>query len=73
MSKKHKTPAEKPAKQPKVNPELQGFDITINSFGEIIGTHSIEQINQFLNRHVKDKKLKDRDDQPEDAREDQPE
>jgi len=48
-------------KNPKVNPELEGFDISVNTFGEITSTLTIDKINQFLNRHVKDKKLKDRD------------
>lgn len=46
--------------KPKVNQELNGFNIQINEFGEIERTHSIEEINQFLNRKVVDKKLKDR-------------
>ena len=46
--------------KPKVHQELNGFNIQINEFGEIERTHSIEEINQFLNRKVVDKKLKDR-------------
>lgn len=46
---------------PKVNPELNGFDIKIDSFGEISTTYNIDKINKFLNRHVDDKKLRDRD------------
>lgn len=48
--------------QPKVNPELKGFDIKIDSFGEIKTNFDIDKINKFLNRHVDDKKLRDRDD-----------
>ena len=51
-------------KNPKVNPELDGFDIKIDRFGEIKSTLSIDDINNFLNKHVEDKKLKDRDDLP---------
>lgn len=47
---------------PKVNPELEGLDITIDSFGEIKTSYNIDAINKFLNRHVDDKKLRDRDD-----------
>ncbi len=47
---------------PKVNPELDGFDIKIDSFGEISTNYDIDKINKFLNRHVDDKKLRDRDD-----------
>ena len=52
---------------PKVNPELDGFDIKIDTFGEIKTNYDIDKINKFLNRHVDDKKLRDRDDLPEDA------
>lgn len=48
--------------KPKVNDELDGFDIRIDSFGEIKSTLDIDKINKFLNRHVDDKKLRDRDD-----------
>ncbi|MGB3852159.1 MAG: hypothetical protein WA958_19500 [Tunicatimonas sp.] len=47
---------------PKVNPELEGFDIKIDTFGEIRTNYDVDKINQFLNRHVDDKKLRDRDD-----------
>ena len=48
--------------KPKVNEELDGFDINIDSFGEIKSTLPIDKINQFLNKNVEDKKLKDRED-----------
>ncbi|MES2733157.1 MAG: hypothetical protein V4714_15525 [Bacteroidota bacterium] len=51
--------------KPKVNPELEGFDIQINSFGEITTSFDIDRINDFLNKNVDDKKLRDRDDIPE--------
>ena len=47
---------------PKVNDELQGFDIKIDTFGEIKSTMSIDEINKFLNKNVDDKKLRDRED-----------
>ena len=47
---------------PKVHKELDGFDIRINSFGEITSTFDMDKINEFLNRNVDDKKLRDRDD-----------
>lgn len=52
---------------PKVNPELDGFDIKIDTFGEITTNYDVDKINQFLNRHVDDKKLRDRDDIQPDA------
>ncbi len=42
-----------------VHPELKGFDISINSLGEIVSNFDIDTINAFLNKNVADKKLKD--------------
>lgn len=47
---------------PKVNAELDGFKMNINTFGEISSSFSIDKINEFLNKNVDDKKLRDRDD-----------
>jgi hypothetical protein len=47
---------------PRVNPDLEGFKMNINSFGEISSSFSIDKINEFLNKNVDDKKLRDRDD-----------
>lgn len=57
--KKDKNPSED---KPKVNKELEGFDINIDSFGEIQSSLPIDKINEFLNKNVDDKKLRDRDD-----------
>ena len=46
-----------PNKKTSVNPELEGFDIRINPFGEIQSNYDIEAINEFLNKNLKDKKL----------------
>jgi hypothetical protein len=48
--------------KPRVHKDLQGFDIQINSFGEITTSFDIDKINQFLNRVVDDKKLRHRND-----------
>ena len=56
MSKKEKKT------KPSVNPELEGFEVNINSFGEIKSSLKIDELNEFLNKNVEDKKLKDRDD-----------
>jgi len=40
--------------------DLEGFDIKINEFGEIISSTQVDELNEFLNEHVDDKKLKDR-------------
>jgi hypothetical protein len=55
---------------PKVNPELEGFDIRINSFGEISSTYEIDKINEFLNKHVDDKKLRERNEEDDRDKED---
>ncbi len=46
----------------KVHNDLDGFDISINTFGEIKSNLGVDEINKFLNREVDDKKLRDRDD-----------
>lgn len=61
---KSNTPGKKTHELPKVHKELEGFDIKINSFGEITSTFDMDKINEFLNRNVEDKKLRDREDIP---------
>lgn len=56
--------------KPKVNPELDGFNIEIDSFGEIKSTFEIDKINQFLNKNLEDKKLKGREDLDTDSNHD---
>ncbi|MBC6367657.1 hypothetical protein [Algoriphagus sp. AK58] len=56
------TKKKKKEEEPKVHEELKGFKMEINSFGEISSSFSIDKINEFLNKNVEDKKLKDRDD-----------
>lgn len=46
--------------KPKVNKDLSGFDIQINPFGEINTNYDLDKINEFLNKNVDDKKLRDR-------------
>ena len=46
----------------KVHKDLEGFDLSVDSFGEIKSSLSIDELNKFLNEKVTDKKLKDRDD-----------
>ena len=62
MSEQKKSSENDQKEKPKVNKELEGFDIQIDSFGEIKSSLNIETINEFLNRNVDDKKLRDRDD-----------
>jgi len=48
--------------KPQLNKELEGFELSINEFGEIKSTMPIDKINEFLNKHVDDKKFRERDD-----------
>ena len=49
-------------KKPRVHKDLQGFEVSINQFGELNSNMNIEKINEFLNKNVDDKKLAERDD-----------
>jgi len=55
---KKKTNKSKKDEKPRVNKELEGFDIEIDAFGEIKTNFDINKINEFLNREVDDKKLR---------------
>ena len=51
-------PKKKPVTgKPEVNEELEGFDIRINEFGEIVSNLQIDRLNEFLDENVEDKKL----------------
>ncbi len=58
-----KQPAKK--KKPRVHKDLEGFEISINPFGELSSSMGIDKINDFLNKNVDDKKLLDRDEPAE--------
>lgn len=65
MAKKKKTD-----KKPKVHEELDGFEMKINTFGEITSNFEVDKINEFLNENVPDKKFTDKDEPlPEDEEE----
>jgi hypothetical protein len=59
--------ASKPRKEskPRVHKELEGFEISVDQFGEIKSNMNIEKINEFLNEKVEDKKLQERSDYEE--------
>lgn len=63
MAKKEDKEDQKP--KPKVHKDLQGFDVSIDQFGEIRSNMRIEKINEFLDKNVDDKKLAERDDYEE--------
>ncbi len=52
----------KERKTPSVHADLKGFDIHVDRFGELKSTLSVDQINEFLNKNVTDKKLEERED-----------
>jgi hypothetical protein len=56
---KKKEPKSK--KKARVHKDLEGFEIQVNQQGEITSNYNIDQINEFLNRNVEDKKLVKRD------------
>ena len=58
MAKKKEIPKQE---MPKVHKDLEGFEISINTFGEINRTIDIGKINEFLNKNMDDKKLRNRD------------
>ena len=43
--------------QPNMHKELKDFDIKVNPFGELKSSLSIDKINEFLNKHVTDKRV----------------
>lgn len=47
---------------PKVNSELEGFNVGINQFGEITTSYDIDKLNLFLDKNVEDKKFREVDD-----------
>jgi len=51
-------------KTPKVHPELEGFELNIDSFGQIVSSIDRNKINQFLDKHLpEDKKLQNNTDE----------
>ncbi|MBS1486233.1 MAG: hypothetical protein JST43_01495 [Bacteroidetes bacterium] len=48
--------------KPRVHEELRGFEVSIDTFGELKSNLPIEKLNQFLNENVDDKKLAERND-----------
>jgi len=48
----------KGASLPDVHPDLKGFDVELNRFGEVDMTISVDELNNFLDREVDDPKLK---------------
>ena len=49
----------------RVHQELKGFEVSIDTFGELKSNLPIEKLNKFLNENVDDKKLAEREDYDE--------
>jgi len=60
MAKKNKPNSEHP--KPSVHEDLKHMDIRVNEMGEIIKDYDIDDINTFLDKNVKDKKLNNEED-----------
>ena len=52
-------------RKPRVHSQLEGFEVSIDQFGELTSSMPIEKLNKFLNENVDDKKLSDRPDHEE--------
>jgi hypothetical protein len=65
MAKKGKPGKKEEQKKPRVHKALEGFEVSIDQFGELKSNMSIEAINAFLDKNVEDKKLAERDDYEE--------
>lgn len=57
MPRKKKKPVTTRSNRPAFHERLKGFDIRVNTFGEMESTFEIDKLNDFLNREVADKKL----------------
>lgn len=55
MAKKNKPKSDTPKKP--VHKDIKNMDIRVNEMGEIIKEYNIDDINAFLDKNVKDKKL----------------
>ncbi len=44
----------KPAEKPKVHPDLKGFSIEVDEFGEIKMNRTAEEMSRFLKEHLPD-------------------
>lgn len=60
--KKSPTKGKKVQPKPRVHKDLDGLEVSIDTFGEIRSNMNIEKINEFLNKNVDDKKLGERGD-----------
>ncbi len=50
-------PSKKNSKKDRIPKEFEGLEMKINELGEIQSSFHLDQINQFLNAHLNDRKL----------------
>ena len=62
---KKESPSGKRQSKPRVHKDLDGFEVSIDQFGELHSNMKIEKLNEFLDKNVDDKKLAERDDYEE--------
>jgi len=65
MTRRKSTKQETPQEKQAFHGELEGFDIKVNSFGEMESTIDMDKLNAFLNQRLRDKKLPSSDKAPE--------
>jgi len=63
-----KEPQSPKKRKPRVHTQLEGFEVSINQFGELQSNMAIEKLNKFLDENVDDKKLTDRSDYEEEQK-----
>jgi len=51
--------------KPDVHEDLKDFEIKINEFGEITTNVDVSKLNEFLDKNVEDKKLKEQESKEE--------
>lgn len=47
----------KDAPKAKIHDDLEGFEISVNEFGQVVRTRKVEFLNEFLNTNLHDLKL----------------
>ena len=57
MPRKKKIKETPKSTRPSFHESLKGFDIKVNTFGEMESSFEIDRLNEFLNKEVPDKKL----------------
>ena len=57
MPRKKKSKEIPPEEKASFHKGLKGFDIRVNTFGEMESTFEIDKLNDFINKEVHDKKL----------------